>query len=200
MHVEQDGHAAAEPLRRLARPAGARGPRRYYRRGRAARSQHQRHRPPARGAPRRVRAPARGGRRAPRRGGHAAGDLLRVQPRGLRPERAVAAGVRGPADDRGRRPTGSASVAETRVAWVDEEDLVTLGLLRVPRGARRRASPRTTPGCCRCSRRPSRSCSRPGLVKVVFATETLSLGINMPAEDGGDRGPVEVLRASGTSC
>ena len=31
-----------------------------------------------------------------------------------------------------------------------------------------------------------------GLVKVVFATETLSLGINMPAQDRRDRGPVEV--------
>ena len=43
------------------------------------------------------------------------------------------------------------------------------------------ASPRTTPGCCRPSRRSSRSCSSTGLVKAVFATETLALGINMPA-------------------
>ena len=42
-------------------------------------------------------------------------------------------------------------------------------------------SPPTTPGCCRCSVTPSRSCSPPGLVKAVFATETLALGINMPA-------------------
>ena len=42
-------------------------------------------------------------------------------------------------------------------------------------------SPRTTPGCCRRSRRSSRSCSSHGLVKAVFATETLALGINMPA-------------------
>ena len=43
------------------------------------------------------------------------------------------------------------------------------------------ASPRTTPGCCRRSRGASRSCSSAGCVKVVFATETLALGINMPA-------------------
>ena len=43
------------------------------------------------------------------------------------------------------------------------------------------ASPRTTPACCRRSRRSSRSCSPRGLVKAVFATETLALGINMPA-------------------
>ena len=43
------------------------------------------------------------------------------------------------------------------------------------------ASPPTTPACCRRSRRSSRSCSQRGLVKAVFATETLALGINMPA-------------------
>ena len=36
-------------------------------------------------------------------------------------------------------------------------------------------------GCCRRSRRSSRSSSSAGLVKAVFATETLALGINMPA-------------------
>ena len=44
-----------------------------------------------------------------------------------------------------------------------------------------RASPPTTPGCCRCSARSSRSCSRPARIRAVFATETLALGINMPA-------------------
>ncbi len=43
------------------------------------------------------------------------------------------------------------------------------------------AWPRTTPACCPPSRRSSRSCSSAGLVKAVFATETLALGINMPA-------------------
>ena len=45
--------------------------------------------------------------------------------------------------------------------------------------ARRRRAPRRA--CCRRSRRSSRSCSPAGLVKAVFATETLALGINMPA-------------------
>ena len=63
---------------------------------------------------------------------------------------------------------------------------------RVPRlpEALTAGSPRTTPGCCPRSRSASRSCSLRGLVKVVFATETLALGINMPAR-GGDREAVK---------
>ena len=49
------------------------------------------------------------------------------------------------------------------------------------------ASPPTTPACCRRSRRSSRSCSCAGWCKAVFATETLALGINMPARIGGAR-------------
>ena len=54
-------------------------------------------------------------------------------------------------------------------------------LPRVPRRARAAASRPTTPGCCRRSSSASRSCSRAAWCKVVFATETLALGINMPA-------------------
>ena len=43
------------------------------------------------------------------------------------------------------------------------------------------AWPPTTRACCRRSVIPSRSCSPAGLVKAVFATETLAFGINMPA-------------------
>ena len=70
--------------------------------------------------------------------------------------------------------------AESRAAWIDEEDLVTLGFYEFLDGLTAGVAAHHA-GCSRSSRRPSRSCSRPGLVKVVFATETLSLGINMPA-------------------
>ncbi len=58
----------------------------------------------------------------------------------------------------------------------------------------RAASPHTTPDCFRRSRSASRHCSSAGLVKVVFATETLALGINMPARTRGDREADEVER------
>ena len=53
-----------------------------------------------------------------------------------------------------------------------------LGLARGP-AARLRRPPRRA--CCRSSRRSWRSSSPSGLVKAVFATETLALGVNMPA-------------------
>ena len=43
------------------------------------------------------------------------------------------------------------------------------------------ASPHTTPGCCPRSRKSSRSSSSASWCTAVFATETLALGINMPA-------------------
>ncbi len=68
------------------------------------------------------------------------------------------------------------------------------GLPRLPRRAhpRRRGPPRRA--CCRPSRSASRSCSPRGRCRVVFATETLALGINMPAAVGGDREALEVER------
>ena len=148
---------------------------------------------PARGPPTRVRPPARGGRRGPRRrracsprstscsaGRGATGACEWLRESGIAPH------------DAGPRPTASASVAETRAAWMDEEDLETLGFYDFLDGARRRASPPTTPGMLPVFKETVEELFEAGLVKVVFATETLSLGINMPAKIGRDRGPVEV--------
>ena len=69
---------------------------------------------------------------------------------------------------------------EAAAAHLPDEDLHVLGyheLLDGP-GARHRRAPRRA--CCRPSRSASRSSSA-GLCRVVFATETLALGINMPA-------------------
>jgi ATP-dependent RNA helicase HelY len=54
-------------------------------------------------------------------------------------------------------------------------------LLRLRRGPVERGFAPTTPGCCRSSARSSRSSSPRGGIRAVFATETLALGINMPA-------------------
>ena len=155
-------HAAAEPVRRLARPARRSGTRRTTG-GVRARAQHQR-----------IPRPREGHRRVyvPRReevvevladAGHAPGDLLRVQPGRVRPERRVADGRRGSGSRRARRPTTDPrAFAEMRVGVDGRGGPRDPRLLRLPGRAWRRGSPRTTPGCSRCSRRRSRSCSRPG--------------------------------------
>ena len=101
----------------------------------------------------------------------------------------------------GLRLTTEEERAEIR-AIVDErarpscpsEDLRRARLLGVARRRWSAGSPPTTPGCCRRSRRPSRSCSSRGLVKAVFATETLALGINMPARTRGAGAAGQVQR------
>ena len=82
------------------------------------------------------------------------------------------AGPRPTTSGTGPRPAPHGSTRRTSSPW---------GSTTSSTGSRP-ASPPTTRACCRSSRRRSRSCSRPGSVKVVFATETLSLGINMPAK------------------
>ena len=83
-----------------------------------------------------------------------------------------------------RRPTsasGSGRSSRSAPPALSDADLGVLGYGRVARRRSRPASPRTTPAWSRRSRRRWRRCFADGLVKVVFATETLALGINMPA-------------------
>ena len=73
----------------------------------------------------------------------------------------VARGVRDPPDDaRGGRPDPRAGGDARRLdrRGRPRRRSVSTTFLEALHG---RASPRTTPGCCRCSRRPWRSCSRP---------------------------------------
>ena len=71
--------------------------------------------------------------------------------------------------------------AEMRVAWMDEEDLKTLGFYafwtRLAAGISAHHA-----GMLPVFKETVEELFEAGLVKVVFATETLSLGINMPAK------------------
>ena len=140
--------------------------------GRRPRSQPSGSRPPADPEPGR-------GRRPPRRARPAAGHRVRVQPRGLRPGRRAVPRRRRAADDRGRAGADPRHRGSPR------------------RGARRRRS--RGPRLRRLARGPQAGLAAhhagmvppmkeaveeafaAGLAKVVFATETLALGINMPA-------------------
>jgi ATP-dependent RNA helicase HelY len=71
--------------------------------------------------------------------------------------------------------------AESRAAWVDEEDLVTLGFYEFLEGLMAGVAAHHA-GMLPLFKETVEELFEAGLVKVVFATETLSLGINMPAK------------------
>ena len=71
--------------------------------------------------------------------------------------------------------------AETRAAWVDEEDLVSLGFYDFLESLAMGVAAHHA-GMLPMFKETVEELFQEGLVKVVFATETLSLGINMPAK------------------
>jgi ATP-dependent RNA helicase HelY len=71
--------------------------------------------------------------------------------------------------------------AETRAAWIDEDDLVTLGFYDFLEGLMAGVAAHHA-GMLPVFKETVEELFEAGLVKVVFATETLSLGINMPAK------------------
>jgi ATP-dependent RNA helicase HelY len=71
--------------------------------------------------------------------------------------------------------------AEARAAWIDEEDLVTLGFYDFLDGLTAGVAAHHA-GMLPVFKETVEELFEAGLVKVVFATETLSLGINMPAK------------------
>jgi ATP-dependent RNA helicase HelY len=71
--------------------------------------------------------------------------------------------------------------AETRAAWIDEEDLVSLGFYDFLDGLTAGVAAHHA-GMLPVFKETVEELFEAGLVKVVFATETLSLGINMPAK------------------
>ena len=70
--------------------------------------------------------------------------------------------------------------AEMRAAWMESEDLATLGFYEF-REALARGIAAHHAGMLPLFKETVEELFKAGLVKVVFATETLSLGINMPA-------------------
>jgi ATP-dependent RNA helicase HelY len=70
--------------------------------------------------------------------------------------------------------------AEMRASWMDTEDLATLGFYEF-REALGRGIAAHHAGMLPLFKETVEELFKAGLVKVVFATETLSLGINMPA-------------------
>jgi ATP-dependent RNA helicase HelY len=70
---------------------------------------------------------------------------------------------------------------EMRAAWMDEEDLATLGFYEL-REALAAGIAAHHAGMLPLFKETVEELFKAGLVKVVFATETLSLGINMPAK------------------
>jgi ATP-dependent RNA helicase HelY len=70
--------------------------------------------------------------------------------------------------------------AEMRAAWMDEQDLVTLGFFDYLDGLTQGVAAHHA-GMLPVFKETVEELFEAGLVKVVFATETLSLGINMPA-------------------
>jgi len=72
-------------------------------------------------------------------------------------------------------------VAEARAAWIDESDLVTLGFYEFLDGLCAGIAAHHA-GMFPLFKETVETLFEEGLVKVVFATETLSLGINMPAK------------------
>lgn len=70
--------------------------------------------------------------------------------------------------------------AESRAAWIDEDDLVTLGFYDFLDGLTAGVAAHHA-GMLPVFKETVEELFEAGLVKVVFATETLSLGINMPA-------------------
>ncbi len=86
-----------------------------------------------------------------------------------------------PPHDAGRRPRTIRERAEMRAAWVDEEDLTSLGFSEFLESLTTGVAAHHA-GMLPMFKETVEELFEEGLVKVVFATETLSLGINMPAK------------------
>ncbi len=120
------------------------------------------------------------GRRVPRRRGHAAGDHLHLQPGRVRRRDPALPRGRGAAHLPRGAACGSATVVEASVERLGDDDLRTLGYGPWSAALEAGVAPHHA-GLVPAFRQAVERCFSEGLLKVVFATETLALGINMPA-------------------
>ena len=142
-----------------------------------------------------VHAAARRGRRAARRARDAPGDLLHLQPQPRATTRSRQCLDAGAAADDGRASaTASARSSRPRLAALDRRRPRRARLRPVARRARGRASPPTTPGMVPPFKEAVEACFADGLVKVVFATETLAARHQHAGPLGRDREADQVHR------
>ena len=141
-----------------------------------------------------VHAVAHRGRRAARRRADAARDRVRVRRAGC--DQAVEQCLAGGHPAHRRRPNGVALRAHRRTRTSRRSPTTTSTCSATTRG-----SPGSRPGVAAHHagmvppmKEAVEEAFAAGLLKVVFATETLSLGINMPARVGRDREALEVHR------
>ena len=125
-------------------------------------------------------AAAHRGDRVPGRGRHASGHHLHLLAGGLRRRHPPVPRGRRPADH--RRRTGPHPRARPRRPSTasDDDDLRTLGYGPWSAALEAGIAPHHA-GLVPAFRQAVEQCFSEGLLKVVFATETLALGINMPA-------------------
>ena len=136
--------------------------------------------PPPESAPPPPGTPADPGRRVPGRRGHAARHHLHLLEGRLRRRHPPVPAGRDPADHARGAGSGSAELTEEAVDRLDDDDLATLGYGPWSAALEAGIAPHHA-GLVPAFRQAVEQCFSEGLLKVVFATETLALGINMPA-------------------
>ena len=108
----------------------------------------------------------------------AAGDLLHLQPQPVR--RSGAGGRAGVRLTTAAEREAIRTIVDQRLATLDDADLAVLGYGELVAGLEAGVAPHHA-GMVPAFKETVEQCFAAGLLKVVFATETLAVGVNMPA-------------------